>query len=286
MEEETSNPNIQWDKNKKGFASSEKITRKTNIKKALEFEAKEKKALNLTSSPKPSDLPKGLKKIRKKIKEVYDDDEDEEYYDALPVDINSSLLNALHEEEKKQLQQKNVIHNQKMQQSAGKMEAIMVADQMVKSVGMRGVDKKLINKTTQDATLLHNPLERVLSEDVTKRVKSGNKLLSEKETVTVLRGIERIKNIAQAANESQTKALEKLKLDEVINAGSKNTNDHQVAEMILKKSGRKEKKDVNKVVEKSKQLAKKKKLNTNPKPKTQNNSSKETQSRQLKDSSR
>lgn len=286
MEEETSNPNIQWNKNKKGFSSSEKVTRKTNIKKNLEFEAKEKKAFNITAAPKPSDLPKGIKKIRKKIKEVYDEDEDEEYFDALPVDINNSLLNALSDKEKKELQQKNTIHNQKMQQSAGKLEAVMIADQMVKSIGIKGINAKTINKTTQDATLIDNPLEKVLSEDVAKRVKTGKKILSQKETITVLRGIERIKNIAQAANESQTKTLEKLKLEEVINAGRKDTDDKQVAEMILKKSGRKNKKKVNKVVEKSKQIAKKQKLDINPKSKETINQSKEANRKNIKGTER
>ncbi len=267
MEDKTSDTNIQWDKNKKGFSSSEKITRKINTKKALEFEAKEKKALNITSSLAPSDLPKGIKKIRKKIKEVYDEDDEEEYYDALPVDINNSLLNALNDDERKQFQQKNIIHNQKMQQSVGKLEAVMVADRMIKSVGIQGIDKKTINKTTQDVNLIDDHLEKVLSEDVAKRVKSGSKILSQKETVMVLRGIERIKNITQVTNQSQTKALEKLKLDEVMDAGRKETGEEQVVEMILKKSGRDNKKQINKIAEKSKQIAKKQKLNTNQKPK-------------------
>ena len=72
----------------------------------------------------------------------------------------------------------------------------------------------------------------------------------------MLRGVEKIKNVALAADESQLKVLEKMKIEDVINAGEKSTDEREIAKMILKKSGRKDKKDINKIAEKSKQLAK------------------------------
>lgn len=41
MEDESSSLNIEWKKNK-GFGATEKLTRRTDVKKALEFEAKKK----------------------------------------------------------------------------------------------------------------------------------------------------------------------------------------------------------------------------------------------------
>lgn len=262
MNESSSSTNIEWKKNKKNFGVTEKITRKTNLKKTLEYEAKEKKPLTSTKSPKLSDLPKGIKKLRKKIKDVYDEDEEEEFFDFIPLNMESSLYNALYEDEKKQIQQQNIIKNQSMQQTVGKMEAIMQADKMAKQAGLNGINKKLVNSATQDVLLTQNPLEKVLCEEAASKLKTNGKILSTKETVSMLRGIDRIRKMAQAADESQLKTLEKMKLEEVINAGEKTTEDKQVAELILKKSGRKTKKDINKIVNKSKQIDKSKNIST------------------------
>lgn len=269
MEDESSSLNIEWKKNK-GFGATEKLTRKIDTKKALAFEATEKKAINTTFSAKPAELPKGLKKIRKKIKEVYDEEEDEDFYDGVPHDLNNSLMNALYEDERKQLQQKETLNIQKMQQTAGRLEAVAVADKLAREAGLKGLDKKVAGKNLSDVTLINSSLEKVLSEEVALKTKSGVRKLSKGETVTMLRGITRIRKMALAADESQLKALEKMKVEDIINAGEKSTDDRQVAELILKKSGRKNKKDVQKVVEKSKKQ-KDIKIKT-PKPKEKDTS--------------
>ena len=258
MEEDASSLNIEWKKNK-GFGATEKLTRKTDVKKALKYEATEKKAVAFDSAPRPSDLPKGLKKIRKKIKEVYDEDEDEDFYDGIPHDLNNSLLNALYEDEKKQLQQQNnTLKQQKMQQTAGRLEAVAIADKLAREAGLKGLNKKVAGQNANDATQISGSLEKVLSEELALKTKKGVRKLSKAETITMLRGINRIRKMALASDESQLKALEKMKVDELIDAGEKSTDDTKIAEMILKKSGRKNKKEVNKMVQKSKERATKK----------------------------
>lgn len=270
MEDESSSLNIEWKKNK-GFGATEKLTRKIDAQKALAFEATEKKAVSTNFSAKPVDLPKGLKKIRKKIKEVYDEDEDEDFYDGVPHDLNNSLMNALYEDEKKQLQQKETLNIQKMQQTAGRLEAVVVADKLAKESGFKGLDKKVAGRNLSDVTLINSSLEKILSEEVATKTKARRaRKLSKAETITMLRGINRIRKMALAADESQLKALEKMKVEDIINAGEKSTDDAKVAELILKKSGRKTKKDVNKIVEKSK---KQKDIKIkNPKPKEKDTS--------------
>ena len=258
MEEDASSLNIEWKKNK-GFGATEKLTRKTDVKKARKYEATEKKSVAFDSAPRPSDLPKGLKKIRKKIKEVYDEDEDEDFYDGLPHDLNNSLLNALYEDEKKQLQQQNnTLKQQKMQQTAGRLEAVAIADKLAREAGLKGLNKKVAGQNANDATQISGSLEKVLSEELALKTKKGVRKLSKAETITMLRGINRIRKMALASDESQLKALEKMKVDELIDAGEKSTDDTKIAEMILKKSGRKNKKEVNKMVQKSKERAPKK----------------------------
>ena len=252
MEEESSESNIEWKKNK-GFGETEKLTRKVDIKKALQFEATEKKPLQNSFTPRPAELPNGLKKIRKKIKDVYDEeDEEEEFYDFSPLEQNNSLLNALNEEEKRQLKQQEIIDNQRMQQNAGKMEALVVADKVSKQFGLKGLDKATINQNMQTISQGSTTYDEALKDNVAKKVKINRRNLSKKETVTLLRGIKRIQNIALAAEESQIKALEGMKVEDLMNAGSNQTKDEQVAETILKKSGRKNKKDAKQIAQKAK----------------------------------
>ena len=253
MEEESSASNIEWKKNQ-GFGESEKLTRKTDIKKALQFEATEKKPLQNEFGPRPAELPKGLKKIRKKIKDVYDEeDEEEDFYDFAPLEQNNSLLNALHEDEKKQLQQQEILHNQKMQQNAGKMEALIMADQVSRQMGLKGLDKAVVNQNMQDVSLSSRTYDNALKDNVAKKVRINRRKLSQRETITLLRGIKRIQDMAVLADESQLKAIEGMKVEDLMQAGSKQTKDEQVAELILKKSGRKSKKDAAQSVKKAKQ---------------------------------
>lgn len=67
MNEESSNPNIEW--KKPGFDFNEKITLKTNVRKAVEYEAQNKNSgVNKSYTPSPAELPKGLKKSAKRSK--------------------------------------------------------------------------------------------------------------------------------------------------------------------------------------------------------------------------
>lgn len=261
MDNETANPNIEWKKNK-GFGTAEKLSRRIDKEKALEDEAKAKKpvTVNNVQRPLPNDLPKGLKKLRKKIKDVYDEDEeDEDYYTFLPNEMNSSLINALYEDERKQLGiRENTLNNQKLQQDAGKMSAIRMANQLSKEFGFGNIDKKIINKNMQDATINSRDFEKILKDDVMSKAKISTRQLSKGETVNLLRGIKRIKRVAMQGKEAELKAIEGLKIDDIINAGERNVDDNKVAEIILKKSGRKNKKATAKTIkEKTPNLSKK-----------------------------
>lgn len=241
MEDETSN--LEWKKNK-GFEESEKLTLKTNVKKALQFEAKAKKPVSAAFTPLPSDLPKGLKKIRKKIiRDAYDEEEDEdEVFTFLPPEQNnSSLLNALHDEEKRQLKQQETLKTMNMQQTAGKMEALTMANQTSKQLGLKGLKPATVNSGMQDVTLNAETYQKAIKDDVTRKLKLNGRHLSEGETVMMLRGIERIRNMAVVSDESQAKALQGLKLNKIIEYGDPGKKtDQQVAEEILTKTGRKE----------------------------------------------
>ena len=134
MKEDFSNPNIEWKKNNSD--PSERLTLRINHKEAAAYSSTKKNSFNAPAMPVAENLPKGLKKIRKKIRKIdvrsdYEDEDDEDFQyipDSLEqLNQANSLMNALNDEEKRLLQQQESLQNMKMQQTAGKMEALAVA---------------------------------------------------------------------------------------------------------------------------------------------------------------
>ena len=63
MEDNSSNPNIEW--KKPGFGSSEKLSLKVNTKEAVLYDAKKKNGIHKCNPLTPGELHAGFKKIRK-----------------------------------------------------------------------------------------------------------------------------------------------------------------------------------------------------------------------------
>ncbi len=253
MAADTSNPNIEW-KKKKGFDNNERLSLRVDVKKALKQEAEDKKSVSKNNAPRPSDLPKGLKKIRSKIKDIYDnDEEDENDYIISPLDLNNSLFNALQEDEKRQLQQQKTIQTMDNLQNAGRAASIVAADKISKDLGLKGLDKKTINKNMLDVSLSEKTYENTLKDELSAKAKIKGRNLSEKETVNLLRGIKKIQTMAEATDTSKLRAIEGWKIEELVDAGQKGSDDNKIAEKILEKTGRKkDKASVQNVAKKAK----------------------------------
>lgn len=110
MKEDVSNPNIEWKKNNSD--PSERLTLRINHKEAAAYSATKKNSFNAPAMPVAENLPKGLKKIRKKIRKIdvrsgYEDEDDEDFQyipDSLEqLNQANSLMNALNDEEKRLL---------------------------------------------------------------------------------------------------------------------------------------------------------------------------------------
>lgn len=243
MDNKASDPNMEWKKS--GFDKNEKVTLKINVKEANLYEAKNKRNVQTAYSPMPTDLPKGLKKIRSKIRDVFDEDEDEDENITAPLSPNmieeeNSLLGALRDDEKKFLKQQQDLTTIKSQQMVEKTAALAVADRAVKEIGLKGLKKETIVQNELSVEVGKDTLNDALKKDLGGKMKLQWKQLSEKEMIQFLRGIKRIKSIGG------DDAVVGMKIDEVINAGGKKTEDETIAQMILEKSGRKEK-DENKL---------------------------------------
>ena len=254
MSDNSSNPNIEWKKT--GFGTSEKQTLKINAKEAIRYNAKKKNVIQTTNPLTPTDLPAGLKKIRKKIKEVFDEDEEDDENEVIItpqlqiLSETSSLYNALNEEEKKILQQNQTLQNIKMQQDAGKLQALSLAEKTLQESGVDGLSQKTIEQVMQNSSTMNPALENLVKQDLVKGLKLKNENLSEGKYIQILRGIKNLKQIGGV------KAMEGLKLKEVAQA----SDEKQVAKILLEKTGRKEpkkKKQFKKQVEKAQQRNKK-----------------------------
>lgn len=254
MSDNSSNPNIEWKKT--GFGTSEKQTLKINAKEAIRYNAKKKNVIQTTNPLTPTDLPAGLKKIRKKIKEVFDEDEEDDENEVIItpqlqiLSETSSLYNALNEEEKKILQQNQTLQNIKMQQDAGKLQALSLAEKTLQESGVDGLSQKTIEQVMQNSSTMNPALENLVKQDLVKGLKLKNENLSEGKYIQILRGIKNLKQIGGV------KAMEGLKLKEVAQA----SDEKQVAKILLEKTGRKEpkkKKQFKKQEEKAQQRNKK-----------------------------
>lgn len=249
MVEDDTSANIEWEQ-KKGFADKTRQSRKIDLQKAMAEDAKGRNDFH--STPKtPKDLPKNLKKLRTKIKEVYDDDEDEDENEVVfhfsLEDENSSLINALKDDEKNKLSFNKTLNNQKMQQTAGKMEAILMADKMSKQLGLKGLKKKVVHDNIQDVALNSDTFEKAISQNIAAKTKIKTSGLSAKDTGNMVKGLQKMKQAAAVSEQIEVGLAESMKADELVKIG-KSQDDKKTAEMILEKSGRKEPKKASKQV--------------------------------------
>lgn len=258
MVEDDTSANIEWEQ-KKGFSDKTRQSRKIDLQKAMAEDAKNRNDFR-AKSHSPKDLPKNLKKLRTKIKEVYDDDEDEEENEVIfhfsLENENSSLINALKEDEKSKLSFNKTLENQKMQQTAGKMEAILMADKMSKQLGLKGLKKKVVHDNIQDVTLNSETFNKAISQNVAAKTKIKTGSLSAKDTGNMVKGLQKLKRAAAVSEQIEVNLAESIKAEELVKIG-KSQDDKKTAEMILEKSGRKEpKKTSHKTKEKENQKVK------------------------------
>ncbi len=250
MEDNSSNPNIEW--KKPGFGSSEKLSLKVNTKEAVLYDAKKKNGLQKSNPLTPADLPAGLKKIRKKIKDVFDEDEEDEndsvFVPSQSLQEANSLFNALNEDEKRIFKQQQTLHQIKMQNDAGKLEALAMANKTAQEAGLKGLQKETVNRNMLTPTLDAQGMENIIKQDLAKGLKIKNGQFTEGRYIQVLRGINNIRKV------SGIKAVEGLNLQQVAQAA----DEKKVAKILLEKTGRKDPKQQKAI---KKKAAKQKVLN-------------------------
>ena len=235
-----------FDWKKKGFDNQEKLTLKINVKEAELYNENKKTPLSKKSKIKSENLPLGLKKLRKKIRDIYDE-EDEDENDFIFTQIkmpeqeeDNTLLNSLNDDEKRIFRQKNTIENTQMQQNAGKMEALHIANNLAREAGIKNLSKKVIDAGMQQATF--NPKEtqeKVIKKEVGGKLGIKGKI-DDGKIIQAARGIKKVEQLGGQ------QATQNLNMKDIIKAGEEKLSDKQLAELILEKSGQKIKINKNK----------------------------------------
>lgn len=243
-------------KDKKGFDFQERLSLKIDQKQAEKYKQRHKKR-NLKNNAKPANLKAGLNKLRKKVREAYDEEDEDEndyFFVSQPriegEEDDRALFNGLTEDEKRILKQKETIHNVQMQQTAGKMEALQTADLLAKETLNRSIERSVLNSAMQKAVF--DPQET--HEDlVQKKVSSKLGVRGKIEDGKIIQAARGVKKVQQMGGTTATKDLE---MKDVVRAGEGKLSDRELAKLILEKSGQ----DVEKYQPKHKKEGKKTEL--------------------------
>ena len=236
-EEKPQEADFSWKKN--GFDLREHLTLKNNALEAEAFQEKQNKNRPKKRMKPPQTLPLGLLKLKKKVREVYDEeDEEEDYmYTALPIfqmreeEDDGRLMHGLSENEKRVLKQKETIDTVKALQTAGKMEALHEAHNLAREAGLKGLSEKTVAESMQEASFKPKEMqEKAIEKDVSKKLGIKGKM-RDGQIIQVARGIKKVENLGGQ------KAAKNLDMKDIVKAGEEKLDEIKLAELILQKSG-------------------------------------------------
>ena len=237
QEDKKNEAGMDWKKNK-GFSDSERLSLRIDVKEANRYQAKK-------GTKKISALSPTLKSLRKKNRNPYDDDENDDVFDddvlrALrELQLNATeasngdttLLDSLNPSEKQQLLQNTTIENKRNEENAGKMDALLQSDSMSKRAGISEMSRAEFSNRMQEA--IYNPRrtkEITLEENISKRVGLSGKITKH----NLGKVVEGVKKINEVTNNCKVKSVT---FDDAVKIGKKTTSKNATAELILKKSG-------------------------------------------------
>lgn len=220
------------DWNKKNVSDATRISKRLERRGELKDSAATTNDTDTQKTYPPRAVGAPLLRLRKKIKEVYDEDEDEEEL----VYFNISLLNE-HANEKEDSQEKKAeqaaetIRIAKEQQTAGKLNLIMDTAMSVQKTGLKA---KL---TKKDFNLAHSPeldLKKIRKKTLKDKVETPLKLQGELPETELEEALLGIKRATQELPPDSLKDYPAKELSEL----AKTENDAEMADLILQKSGR------------------------------------------------
>lgn len=228
------------DWNQKSGTDSARISKRLEHRSELKDSATTN---NDTEAPKtypPRAVGAPLLRLRQKIKEVYDEDDDENDENAPLVYFNISLIddNQKHREDetqKKAEQASETLRIAQEQQTAGKLNLIMDTAMTAQKAGLR------TKITAKDLNLANSPelnLKKIKRKTLKDKVETPLKLKGELPETNLEEALLGIKKALQELPPDSLKDFPASSLPEL----EKQPTDAEMADLILKKSGRKKQK--------------------------------------------
>lgn len=153
-QEPKSDANFDWKKG--GIDKNERITLKVDVREANAYNAKKKNdTTKKIKAPSPTEVPSGFKKISKKIRDSFDEDEDEDECILVPVFLDrgeGSIIKSLSNDERRMLEQRlnspdiENINLVRMHQTASREAVIEQAERILDKAGIaREVDNRALH---------------------------------------------------------------------------------------------------------------------------------------------
>lgn len=227
---------------KNGFDESERLTLRIDALEAEKYQVKKtKKNINR--------LPKNSNKLKTKVRQVDDeDDEDEDLmdHDAIrslnrlwrmqanrqdSTNSDTSLVNALESDERRQIMQNITTEVVRQQENAGRHNALEQADALLRKANLDKMNTQEFMNEMKDAIYNPSKLRReALAEGIAKQMGISGKILKHSEG-EVVEGVRKVKSL------SGGRKVDALKMDDVRKVGEKNLSQNETAELILRKSG-------------------------------------------------
>ena len=244
MSDDTLNPNFEW--KKKSFGKKERLSRRIDAHQATLSEKKQKNnfaaAISLSDSSNVV-FQSHLKKMRKTIKQALDEDEDDEdnqFYinDAsllsLENELNdATLFKSLDDKEKRILNQKRTLREIRMQQDASKVAALSKVNHMAKKAGLEQLSNYDIAQNMQNNGWGKETLKMAIEHNISPDIRTGRAQLSPEKITKLMKGIKRLQKIGGIS------AVQGMKINDVIHITDTRFDDKKVAQLLLKKTGRK-----------------------------------------------
>ncbi len=244
MDDDALNQNFEW--KKKTFGKKERLSRRIDAQQATLFDANKKSNFTApipATAPSKERFSSHLKKMRKIIKNAVDDDDDDEneeifvadpMIDELNRELNSNpLLQALSETEAKAARQQKLLDEIKQQQAAGKIAAINTLNTLAAQNGLPKLSKRAISENMQTNGWGNETFKGVLEREIAPNVKTGVFTPNPEKVQKLMKGLKRLKKIGGFS------AVQGMKISEVIHITDTRHNDRKVAQLLLKKTGRK-----------------------------------------------
>ena len=244
MDDDTLNSNFEW--KKKGFGKREKLSRRIDAHQASLAETKKKNHITQPISLTAQSIPvfdNHLKKIKKRITQTLEeDDEEEDSYvsvmDPSLIDLENnykenSLFNSLNDEEKLFISQKESLQQIRMQQDIAKIHALVTVNAFAKKAGLPQMTQQEMSENIQNNGWGKETMSRAIEQYIAPNLKLGTARLDPEKIKKLMNGLKRLQKIGGIY------AVEGMKMNDVIHITDKRYNDDRVAKMLLRKTGRK-----------------------------------------------